>query len=105
VYLWSRKGAPMDYVKGLPIYLGDGNYIGLTTKAPHPNAARLYVDYFLGQESSEIMANVGEFVNRRRVYPPIDGAEQVAGKFVQVITMTVDEYAKKKEEYRQIFRR
>jgi iron(III) transport system substrate-binding protein len=105
VYLWSRKGAPMDYVKGLPVYLGDGNYIGLTTKAPHPNAARLYVDYFLGQESSEIMANVGEFVNRRRVYPPIDGAEQVASKFVQVMTMTVDEYAKKKEEYRQIFRR
>jgi len=95
----------MDYVKGLPVYLGDGNYIGLTTKAPHPNAARLYVDYFLGQESSEIMANVGEFVNRRRVYSPIDGAEQVAGKFVQVMTMTVDEYAKKKEEYRQIFRR
>ena len=64
VHLWSRKGAPMDYVKGLPVYLGDGNYIGLTTKAPHPNAARLYIDYFLGQESSEIMANVGEFVNR-----------------------------------------
>ena len=22
VHLWSRKGAPMDYVKGLPVYLG-----------------------------------------------------------------------------------
>ena len=38
VHLWNRKGAPMDYVKGLPVYLGDGNYIGLTNKAPHPNS-------------------------------------------------------------------
>ena len=105
VHLWNRKGAPMDYVKGLPVYLGDGNYIGLTNKAPHPNAARLFVDYFLGQESSEIMANVGEFVNRPGIYPPIEGAEQVAGRFVQVVSMTADQYSKKKEEYRQIFRR
>jgi iron(III) transport system substrate-binding protein len=105
VHLWNRKGAPMDYVKGLPVYLGDGNYIGLTAKAPHPNAARLYIDYFLGQESSEIMANVGEFVNRPGIYPPIAGADQVAGRFVQMVSMTADEYSKKKEEYRQIFRR
>ena len=65
VQVWGRKGAPLDYVKGLPVYLGDGNYIGLTAKAPNPNAAKLFIDYFLGQESSEIMANVGEFVNRQ----------------------------------------
>ena len=105
VHLWSRKGAPVDYVKGLPVYLGDGNYIGLTAKAPHPNAAKLYIDYFLGQESSEIMANLGEFVNRRGIYPPIDGADRVTGKFVQVVSLTPDEYSKKKEEFRQIFRR
>ena len=105
VHLWGRKGAPVDYVKGLPVYLGDGNYIGLTAKAPHPNAARLFTDYFLGQESSEIMANVGEFVNRQGIYPPIQGAEQVVSKFVQMISFGADEYAKKREEYRQIFRR
>jgi iron(III) transport system substrate-binding protein len=99
------KGAPLDYVKGLPAYLGDGNFIGLTTKAPHPNAAKLYIDYFLGQESMEIMAKVGEFVNRRGVYPPISGAEQVVGKFVQMIEMSADDYSRKKEEYRQTFRR
>jgi hypothetical protein len=63
------------------------------------------LDYFLGQESSEIMAKVGEFVNRPGIYPPIAGADHVASKFVQMVSMTADEYAKKKEEYRQIFRR
>jgi iron(III) transport system substrate-binding protein len=105
VHLWGLKGAPIDYVKGLPVYLGDGNYIGLTSKAQHPNAAKLYIDYFLGQESSESMANVGEFVNRRGISPPIAGADQVAGKFVQMISMTPEEYSKKKEEYRRIFQR
>ena len=105
VHLWGLKGAPIDYVKGLPVYLGDGNYIGLTSKAQHPNAAKLYIDYFLGQESSEIMANVGEFVNRRGILPPIAGADQVAGKFVQMISMTADDYSNKKEEYRRLFQR
>jgi hypothetical protein len=29
----------------------------------------------------------------------------VAGNFVQVVSMSADQYSKKKEEYRQIFRR
>ena len=105
VQVWGRKGAPLDYVKGLPVYLGDGNYIGLTAKAPNPNAAKLFIDYFLGAESSEVMANVGEFVNRQGIYPPIPGAEHVVAKFVQMNAMSADDYRKKKEEYRQIFKR
>lgn len=105
VQVWGKKGAPVDYVKGLPVYLGDGNYIAITTKAPNPNAAKLFIDYFLGAESSQIMASVGEFVNRQGIYPPIPGAEHVVSKFVQMNTMSAEEYSKKKEEYRQIFQR
>ena len=105
VQVWGKKGAPLDYVKGLPVYLGDGNYIGMTAKGPNSNAAKLFIDYFLGQESSEIMAAAGEFVNRQGIYPPITGADRVVTKFVQMNSMGADEYARKKEEYRQIFRR
>ncbi len=105
VEVWGRKGAPVDYVKGLPVYLGDGNYIAMATKAPNPNAAKLFIDYFLGEESSRIMASVGEFVNRQGIYPPIPGAEHVVKSFVQMNTMGADEYKKKTEEYRQIFNR
>jgi iron(III) transport system substrate-binding protein len=105
VQVWGGKGAPVDYVKGLPVYLGDGNYIAMTAKAPNPNAAKLFIDNFLGAESSAIMASVGEFVNRQGIYPPIPGADHVVKSFVQMNTMTVDEYNKKKEEYRQIFSR
>ena len=77
----------------------------MTAKAPNPNAAKLFIDYFLGQESSEIMANVGEFVNRVGTLPPIPGADQVVSKFVQMNTMSADEYSRKKAEYQQIFKR
>jgi iron(III) transport system substrate-binding protein len=87
------------------VYLGDGNYIAMTTKAPHPNAAKLFIDYFLGAESSQIMASIGEFVNRQGIYPSIAGADQVVDRFVQMNAMSADEYSKKKEEYRQIFKR
>jgi iron(III) transport system substrate-binding protein len=105
VQVWGRKGAPVEYVKGLPVYLGDGNYIAMTAKAPNPNAAKLFIDYFLGAESSAIMASVGEFVNRQGIYPPIPGADHVVNNFVQMNTMSADEYNKKKKEYRQIFDR
>ena len=38
-YVFRQKGAPLDYVR-MPKLLGDGNYVGLGNKAPHPNAAR-----------------------------------------------------------------
>src|ERR1043166_2755790 len=98
VQVWGGKGAPIDYVKRLPVYLGDGNYIAMTAKAPNPNAAKLFVDYFLGAESSAIMAGVGEFVNRQGIYPPISGADQIVSRFVQMNTMSADEYGRKKEE-------
>jgi ABC-type Fe3+ transport system substrate-binding protein len=57
--------------------LGDGNYIALNNKAPHPNAGKWFVDYFLDEESMKIMANMGEFVNRKGIYPPLTGADKI----------------------------
>ena len=59
VHLWSRKGAPVDYVKGLPAYLGDGNYIGLPARAPHPNAAKLFIDFALSDEGQKLFVQRG----------------------------------------------
>jgi hypothetical protein len=53
----------------------------------------------------EIMAKGGEFVNRQGIYPPIPGAEQVAKRFKQVVSMSRDEYAEKRKEYGQIFKK
>ena len=105
VFRFGKEGLPLDYVKGLPGYLGEGHYVGLSSKAPHSNAAKLFIDFFLGEESMKIMAKSGEFVSRKGVYPPLPGADQVVKRFIPVVTLSKEEYARKKSEYRQIFKK
>lgn len=105
VFIYGKKGAPLDYVRGLPGYLGDGHYIGLSSKSPHPNAAKLFIDFFLSQESMEIMAKRGEFVSRKGVYPPLPGADQASKRFVQMVLLTKDQFAQRKNELKRIFKK
>jgi ABC-type Fe3+ transport system substrate-binding protein len=101
-YIFGQKGAPMDYVR-LPKMMGDGHYIGLAAKAPHVNAAKAFIDYFLGDESMKTMAKMGEFVNRKGVHPPLPDADKIG--FVQMDDLSEKEFAEKKKEYQQIFLR
>jgi hypothetical protein len=61
--------------RGCPKWLGDGSYIALNNKAPHPNGGKLFIDYFLNDESMK--ANLGEFVNREGIYPPLPDAGKI----------------------------
>jgi iron(III) transport system substrate-binding protein len=100
VFIYGKKGAPLEYVR-TPKMLGDGHYLGLNAKAPHVNAGKAFIDYFLGEESMTIMANFGEFVNRKGVYPPIPGADKIG--FVEMNDLSKEQFAEKKKEYTKIF--
>ena len=101
-YVFGQTGAPLDYVR-LPKMLGDGNYIALNNKAPHPNAGKSFIDYFLDDESMKIMANMGEFVNRKGIFPPLPGADKI--QFVPMDKFDTKTYAEKKKEFQRIFLR
>lgn len=101
-YIFGQKGAPLDYVR-LGKMMGDGHYIGLAAKAPHVNAAKAFIDYFLGDDSMKTMAKMGEFVNRKGVHPPLPDADKIG--FVQMDDLSEKEFAEKKKEYQQIFLR
>ncbi len=100
VYLLGKEGAPLDYVR-LGKMLGDGHHIALSNKAPHASAGKVFIDFFLGEESMRIMAEMGEFVNRKGIYPPIPEAEKI--QFVQMDQLDKEGYSNKKKEYRTIF--
>lgn len=102
VFMFGQKGAPLDYVR-LGKMMGDGHYVALDNKAPHPNAAKAFIDYFLGDESMNIMAKMGEFVNRKGVYPPLPDADKI--QFVEMVDLDSKGFAEKKKEYQQIFLR
>ncbi len=99
-FVFAQKGAPLDYVR-LPKMLGDGSYVALNNKAPHPNAGKAFIDYFLDDESIKIMASMGEFVGRKGIYPPLPDADKI--QFVQMDNLDTKGYAEKKKEYAKIF--
>lgn len=100
VYLYGKKGAPLDYSR-LGKFMGDGHYLGLNSKAPHSNAGKAFIDYFLDNESMKKMAELGEFVNRKGVYPPLPDADKI--QFVEMVDLDTKSFAEKKKEYQQIF--
>jgi iron(III) transport system substrate-binding protein len=100
VYIFGKKGAPLDYSR-LGKFMGDGHYAGLNSKAPHVNAGKAFIDYFLDDESMKKMASLGEFVNRKGVYPPLPDADKI--QFVEMVDLDTKGFAEKKKEYKQIF--
>jgi len=101
-YIDSKKGAPVDYVRDAKV-IGDASYITLAAKAPHVNAGKAFIDYFLDDESMNLMSKLGEFVNRKGVLPPLAGADKLG--FVEMDDLSTKEFAEKKKEYTQIFLR
>jgi iron(III) transport system substrate-binding protein len=100
-YVGQYKG-PIDYVR-LNKYLADTNYLAVSKKAPHPNAAKLYIDYICSMDGQKAMAETGEFVLAPQVTPAIQGASQVAQHTLFMEEPSAAEFKKLLEEMRQIF--
>jgi iron(III) transport system substrate-binding protein len=102
VYLNGLKGAPLDYVR-TGKFLGDASYLTLFHKAPHPNAAKAFIDFFLDEESMTTMAKAGEFVNRKGVFPPVPDADKI--QFVEMDDLGEKLYVEKRKEFQKLFLR
>ena len=99
-YTYAQKGAPVDYVR-LGKMMGDGHYALLSNKSPRPNGGKAFIDYLLGEESARILAKMGEFVNRKGIYPPLPDAEKI--QFVPMDDFSIKEYADKRKEFQKLF--
>ncbi|HYX65077.1 MAG TPA: extracellular solute-binding protein [Burkholderiales bacterium] len=100
VHIFGKDGAPLDYVR-LPKYLADGHHVGIQAQAPHPNAARLFEDFFISPQGMKILAAQGEFVTAKGLYPPIQGAQEI--KAIPMDEMDRKEYKQWAGEMRKIF--
>lgn len=100
VVFYGKKGIPLDYVR-LGKFMGDGHAVALGAKAPHANAGKAFLDFFLGEEGLKIMAGVGEFITRKGIYPPLADADKI--ELVEMVDMDQKGYAEKMAEYRKIF--
>jgi iron(III) transport system substrate-binding protein len=101
-YIITKAPAPLDWARVEQPLLGTPRGIGVSATAPHPNAAKLFVDYWLSREAMQMLADkVGEYVLHPGVYPPIDGIDKA--KVLPVRTLSDNEIRKWGAEFKKIF--
>jgi len=96
----KKEGAPIEWIGVDPI-IGLTFGLGLVKDAPHPNAARLFIDFLLSKEGQEIIAEAGYYVPRRDIAAPI--MKQVPAK-MKVIPLPMS-LASRYNEYFQTYRK
>jgi len=96
---YADKGAPVDYVR-LGKMLSTGQYLALSNKANRPNGGKAFIDFFLGDESMRILAKMGEFVNRKGIYPPLPGADKIQA--VEMDDFDANQFKEKTQELQNI---
>jgi iron(III) transport system substrate-binding protein len=97
---YGEKGAPVDYVR-LGKMLSTGQYLALSNKTSRPNGGKAFIDFFLGDESMRILARMGEFVNRKGIYPPLPGADKIQA--VEMDDFDANQFKAKTQEFQKIF--
>lgn len=101
-YIVTQAPAPLDWARVSQPMLGTPRAIAIASKAPHPNAARLFVDYWLSKKSMEILAkDVGEYVLAPGIFPPIPGIDKA--KVVAIRELSDEETNKWGSEFKKIF--
>ncbi|HEX7387234.1 MAG TPA: extracellular solute-binding protein [Castellaniella sp.] len=102
-YIVTKAPAPLEWGprSGQPL-LGTPRAIAVTAKAPHPAAARAFMDFWLSKPAMRLLAKkVGEYVLAPGVFPDVEGIDQV--KVLPVRDLTDHEIEKWGREFGQIF--
>jgi iron(III) transport system substrate-binding protein len=100
-YIITKAPAPLDWAHVSPL-LGSPRGIALASKAPHPEAAKVFIDYWLSRDAMQLLADkVGEYVLAPGVFPPIAGISEA--KVLPIRELSDEEIAQWGEKFKTIF--
>lgn len=102
VHLFGRQGASIDYV-GFDPMLAEAHHAAVSSRSPHPQAARLFVDNLMSRAALLSLAQAGEFVLLPGVYPPIRGADRL--RVLVMEDYDEETYRRARQEMAPLFRR
>ena len=99
---FKKKGAPVDWVP-MEFVLTTVEPLAVSSRAPHPNAARLFVDFLLSKEAQTIMRDRSRISSRPDVPP--DPPELTKGlKLIPTDLSLADQANELAKEFRAIFK-
>lgn len=93
---------PIEYVR-MTKYLASLSFVAINRQAPHPHAARLFTDFFVGPEAQRIFGNFGEYV----FHPEADHKFKKDVKDDQIVVMRLpskEELQNWSQKFREMFR-
>lgn len=101
-YIITKAPAPLDWARLSQPLMGSPRAIAMTSTAPHPAAAQVFIDYWLSKKAMGMLANeVGEYVLAPGVFPPIDGMDKA--EVIAIRELSDDEIKKWGGEFKTIF--
>lgn len=96
------RGAPVDWVALDPVY-ANIHPVGLSSKAPHPNAGKLFIDFLLSKAGQEILRAQKRIPDRIDTPPdpprliegikPVFGSREIYGDFNKYIKLFQETFA------------
>ena len=100
-YIITKAPAPLDWAK-VETLLGTPRAIAVAANAKNPEAAKVFVDYWLTKNAMQLLADkVGEYVLAPGVFPPIDGISKA--KVVPIRELSDDEIRDWGKKFQAIF--
>jgi iron(III) transport system substrate-binding protein len=98
----KEQGAPVEWVATLDPITVSLHPIGVAAKAPHPNAAKLFIDFLLSKEGQQTVLAIG----RTPARPGIDAKMHERNlKLFPIPPEIGDNYNQYQKEFREIFGR
>ena len=100
-YIITHAPAPLGWAR-VGTLLGTPRGVAIAAKAPHPAAARVFMDYWLSKDAMKLLADkVGEYVLAPGVFPPIDGISEA--KVLPIRQLSDEEIRSWGEKFKTIF--
>jgi len=100
-YIITKAPAPLDWAK-VETLLGTPRAIAVAANAKNPEAAKVFVDYWLTKNAMQLLADkVGEYVLAPGVFPPIDGISKA--KVVPIRELSDEEIRDWGKKFQAIF--
>ena len=101
-YIITKAPAPLDWARLEQPLLGTPRGMSIASTAKNPNAAKLFMDYWLSKKAMGMLASkVGEYVLAPGVFPPIDGMDKA--KVIPVRTLSDKEIRDWGAKFKKIF--
>jgi len=99
----KRRGAPVDWSATSDPIVTSINVVALSAKAPHPNGAKLLINYILSEEGQNIIRDVSRVPARPGVKPLAAKLDQLTLKIRYVPADMFRKIPEYEKEFREIF--